>query len=182
MQLPLQITFHGLPHSDALEVQIRDKVAKLEEFHPAMTSCRVVVEEQRRHQQQGRLFNVRIHMRVPKHEFAVNRDHEDDVYLAVREAFDAAKRLLEDDIRLARGDVKIHDVPLYGHIARLELDKGHGYIETPEGDEVYFSRENVASPPFEHLEVGAEVSFLVEAGNNTLLARCVTSSRRRSGG
>jgi ribosome-associated translation inhibitor RaiA/cold shock CspA family protein len=182
MQTPLQITFHGLPRSDALEAKIREKAAKLEEFHPAIISCRVVVEEQRRHHHQGRQFVVRIDVRVPGHEFDVTRDHNEDVYVALRDAFDASKRVLEDDIRMRRGDVKTHDIPLHGRIARLDMDQGHGYIETDEGGEVYFSRENVANPPFEHLEVGSEVEFLLEPGKNTMLARRVTARKHRFGG
>ncbi|MBS1188852.1 MAG: putative sigma 54 modulation protein/ribosomal protein [Rhodocyclaceae bacterium] len=182
MQIPLQITFHDLPHSDALEAKIREKAAKLEAFYPRINSCRVIVEEQRRHQHQGKLFNVRIDLKVPGHELAVNRDHEEDVFVALRGAFDAAKRLLEDTVRLQRGDVKAHDAPLHGRIARIDMDLGHGYIETPDGTEVYFSRANVASPEFEHLEVGAEVQFLLEPGKNTLLAKRVTAGKHSFGG
>lgn len=108
MQTPLQITFHGLARSAALEARIREKAAKLEEFHPAITSCRVTVEELGRRQQQGRQFNVRIDLHVPGHEIVANRDHDEDVYVALRDAFEAATRLLEDDIRRLRGEVKNH--------------------------------------------------------------------------
>jgi ribosomal subunit interface protein len=111
MQVPLQITTRDLPHSDALEAHIRDKVAKLEEFHPRITSCRVAVENLGRHHQQGRQFRVRVDLRVPGKEIVVNRDHSEDVYVALRDAFDSVKRQLEETVRLKRGDVKAHDVP-----------------------------------------------------------------------
>lgn len=180
MQLPLQIVFRGLAQSDAIEAKIREKAAKLETFHHRIMSCHVVVEHERRQRHQDNRFNVRIDLHVPGREFAVNRDHHDDVYVALRDAFDAAKRLLEEDIRLQRREVKHHEVPLHGRITRL--NGSHGYIQTPAGEEIYFSRENVADPSFERLEVGAEVQFLLEPGNNTLLAKRVSAGKHRFGG
>ena len=44
MQKPLQITFKDLEHSDTLEALVRERVERLERFHPAIIGCRVVVE------------------------------------------------------------------------------------------------------------------------------------------
>lgn len=181
MQSPLRITYRGLPTSEALEAKIREKAAKLEGFHPSITSCHVTVEEEGRHHHQGKLFKVRIDLHVPGHDWAVNRDHDEDVFVAVRDAFDAARRVLEDDVREQRGAVKVHETPSHGRIARLDIDGGHGYIETADGEEAYFSRENVVHPPFEHLEVGSEVEFLLEPGKNRLLARRVSVGKHGGG-
>jgi len=108
MQTPLQITVRGTDHSEALETHIRDKVDKLEEFFDQITSCHVVVELPHKHHQQGKQFNVRIDIGVPGSEIVVNRDHAEDVYVALRDAFDAAKRQIEDYSRKIRGDVKTH--------------------------------------------------------------------------
>ncbi len=108
MQIPLQITIRGIEHSDALETHIRDKAEKLDEFYDRIMSCRVVVEVPHKHRQQGKQFTVRIDIGVPGSEIAVNRDHAEDVYVALRDAFDAAKRQLEDYARKIRGDVKTH--------------------------------------------------------------------------
>ena len=96
MQIPLQITVRHMASSDALEARIRDQAAKLEEFHPDLTSCRVTVEEFARHQQQGRQFRVSIEAHVPQHGIAATRDHHEDVYVALRDAFDAARRQLQE--------------------------------------------------------------------------------------
>lgn len=114
MQIPLQITYRDMERSDALDARIRDKAAKLEEFHPHVVSGHVVVEERHRHHQQGKQFTVSIDLRVPGHEVVVNRDHHEDVYVAVRDAFDAAARKLEEIARLQRGDVKTHELPQRG--------------------------------------------------------------------
>src|SRR5450759_3539226 len=108
MQIPLQITIRDMEHSDALETHIRDKADKLNEFFDRIMSCRVVVEMPHKHHQQGKQFNVRIDIGVPGSEIVVNRDHAEDVYVALRDAFDAAKRQLEDYARKMRGDIKTH--------------------------------------------------------------------------
>jgi ribosomal subunit interface protein len=108
MQIPPQITIRDMEHSDALETHIRDKVNKLDEFFDRIMSCRVVVEMPHKHHHQGKHFNVRLDIGVPGSELVVNRDHAEDVYVALRDAFDAAKRQLEDYARKMRGDVKTH--------------------------------------------------------------------------
>ena len=109
MQIPPQITIRDMEHSDALETHIRDKVNKLDEFFDRIMSCRVVVEMPHKHHHQGKHFNVRLDIGVPGSELVVNRDHAEDVYIALRDAFDAAKRQLEDYARKIRGDVKTHE-------------------------------------------------------------------------
>ena len=109
MQIPMQITIRDMEHSEALEAKIREKANKLDEFFNHIMSCRVVVEMPHKHHQQGKQFNVRIDIGVPGNEIVVNRDHSEDVYIALRDAFDAAKRQLEDFARKIRGDVKTPD-------------------------------------------------------------------------
>lgn len=109
MQIPLQITIRDVEHSDALEAHIREKAKKLDEFFSHIMSCRVVVEVPHKHHRQGKQYNVRIDIGVAGGEIAVNRDHAEDVYVALRDAFDVAKRQLEDYARKLRGDVKTHE-------------------------------------------------------------------------
>jgi ribosomal subunit interface protein len=109
MQIPLQITVRHMAHSVALDARIREDATKLEEFYRGIIGCHVVVEEQGRHQQQGRWFNVRIALRVPGHELIVNRDHDEDVYVALRDAFASLTRRLEDVARRQHGQVKAHE-------------------------------------------------------------------------
>lgn len=174
MQVPLQITIRNIQHSEALESHIREKAAKLEEFHPRITSCRVTVEEFRKHHQQGRQLQVRIDVRVPQHEIAATRDHHEDVYVALRDAFDAVKRQLEEVVRESRGDVKQHALPQHGKVARVFADEGYGFIETADGRELYFSRENVVHPVFEHLAPGTAVQFIEEAADSGPQAKRVS--------
>lgn len=174
MQIPLKITLRHMSQSEALEARIRTKVAKLEEFHPNVTGCTVTIEEQRRHQQQGRWFNVRVVVRVPDHEIVVNRDHDEDPYVALRDAFDAVKRRLEDFARLQR-EVKTHPELLRGAVARLFADEDYGFIATDDGNEYYFSRENVIEPSFDQLQKGMQVQFIPEPAAEGMQAKRVTA-------
>ena len=114
MQLPPQITFHNLEPSTAIEGVVREKIAKLEEFCDRITGCRVVVEIPHRHHEHGNLYQVRIDLTVPGEEIVVNREappHTQyrDVHVAIRDAFDAARRKLEEYVRRRRYDVKTHE-------------------------------------------------------------------------
>ena len=162
MQLPVQITYRGMPSSAAIEDAVRDRVAKLEQFHPRIMSCRVVVEQPGKHKRQGKEFVVHVDLKVPGGEIAVNRDHHEDVYVALRDAFDAARRKLEDTAREKRGDVKHHELTQSGKVVRLVAGEGYGFIGTPDGRELYFSSENVVTPSFDRLTPGTEVHFIEE--------------------
>jgi len=99
MKTPLQITFRDVPHSEALDTHIREKAQKLEQVFGDIMSCRVVVEQPARHHQQGKLFNIHIDLGVPGLEIVVDKQANEDVYIALRDAFDAARRQLEDYAR-----------------------------------------------------------------------------------
>jgi ribosomal subunit interface protein len=122
MQIPLQITMRDMERSDALEAAIHAHAAKLEQFHSRITRCRVTVEQLHRHHQQGRHFSVKFEMRIPGREIVATREHDEDVYLALRDAFDAAKRQLEDAARELRGEVKVHAPAIDGTVARQQIE------------------------------------------------------------
>lgn len=123
MKLPLQIVMRDMPHSDALETDIRGRADKLDQFYPDIMSCRVTLEMPGKHKQQGRDFNARIDITVPGGEIVVNREHGEDVYVVLRDAFDAARRKLEDYARKQRGDVKTHAPAGQGGMARAEAEE-----------------------------------------------------------
>jgi len=180
MQTPLQITFRNMPRSDAVEARIRDKAAKLEKFHPRMMSCHVVVEERDRHHHQGKQFTVHLDIRVPGHELVIDRDHHEDIYVALRDAFNAAGRKLEEVVRTDRSDVKAHAMPQHGKIARLFPGEGYGFIETADGRELYFSSDNVAEPAFARLKTGVAVQFVEDvSGEGRQHATRVSAGKHR---
>ena len=104
---PVQVVFHGVERSGAVEEHVRDMVAKLERLHPQVTGCRVTIGLPHQHQRQGKLFDVHVELGVPGKELVVNRAlGQEDMYAALRDAFDAAKRQLDDHARAQRGEVK----------------------------------------------------------------------------
>ena len=108
MQIPLQISLHGIEHSDALYNSIREKAEKLDHYYERIMNCRVVLELAGRHKRHGKQFVVRIDLKVPGDEIVITHQHDEDLKIALRDAFDAARRRLEDYARNQRGDVKQH--------------------------------------------------------------------------
>jgi ribosomal subunit interface protein len=170
MQIPLQITFQNMDASAAVEAKIREKAEKLDRFHEHIMSCRVVVEPIGQHHHQGILYQVRIDITVPGAEIVVSRDsgqnhaHE-DVYVAIRDAFHAARRQLEDQLGRLKRKVKNHETPPHGRISEYHPQEGYGKIRTPDGREVYFHANSVLNQGFEQLDVGSEVRFVEENGD-----------------
>lgn len=169
MQIPLQITFRGFPHSDAIEANIREKAEKLDRFYRRIMGCRVMVEAKHHHRHKGNLYHVRIDITTPQKELVVSREHHDDhahedVYVAIRDAFNAATRQLEDYARTQRGDIKTHAPQVHGTVIKLAPEEDHGYIQTSNGREIYFHRSSVSGAGFDALKIGSEVQFSEEEG------------------
>ena len=107
MQAPLDVRFHNLAPSPMVEVAIRDNFQKIENLAPELVSCRVTIDSPHRHQEQGKLFAVTIDLRFAGGEIVASRHpsaqrgHE-DAYVAVLAAFDAARRQLEERMRIRR--------------------------------------------------------------------------------
>jgi ribosomal subunit interface protein len=106
MQTPLQVTFRDVPPSEAVETRVREKADKLGRYYDRIMGCHVVIEMSQRHKHQGKLHSVRIDLTVPGAELVANNAEHEDVYVAVRDAFDAITRQLEDYARRQRGEVK----------------------------------------------------------------------------
>ncbi len=179
MKLPLQVTFRNIPSSAAIEANINEKAAKLDRFYDRIMSCRVVVDSIQRRQRQGKLYGVRIDITVPRKELAVTREENEDVYVAIRDAFDSACRRLEEHARRERHDVKIHQGPQSGRIIRLFPDEHYGFIETADEREVYFHQNSVLNGDFGGLKVGTEVSFIEEQGTEGPQAARVSIGKRQ---
>lgn len=170
MKLPLQITFRNMEPSEAVAARITKKTQKLEHFCNQIISCRVVFEAQHQHHHHGNLFHVRIDITVPDREIVISRDpgqhhaHE-DAYVAIRDAFNAARRQLESYNQKRQQHVKTHVPPLVGRVTELYPEKGYGRIETADGRLIYFHRNSVLHNDFEQLDIGSEVRFDQEAGD-----------------
>lgn len=171
MPIPLQISFHNLDRSDAVERAIEERIAKLEQFSQDIMRCRVTVEAPHKHHAKGNIYHVVIDIHLPGTEIVVNRDRSknhahEDVYVAIRDAVNAAHRQLQDYVRVRRGKVKAHEpAQTYARISEIHPDRDFGRIETPDGRSVYFHRNSVIDAAFDKLEPGMEVRFAEEEGD-----------------
>jgi cold shock CspA family protein/ribosome-associated translation inhibitor RaiA len=207
MEIPLQITFRNMPPSPAIEENIREKAMKLDSYCDRIMACRVVVEAPHRHHHKGKAYQVRIDLTVPGGELVINRapkrlsatklvepevaekdlaeSHEpskhaahEDVYVTIRDAFNSAARKLQDYSRKRRGKVKVHGPAPLARVTKLFPEEAYGFLETPDGREIYFHKNSVLQPGFEQLEVGAEVHFAEEIGEKGPQATTVRLSAR----
>jgi cold shock CspA family protein len=161
---PLQIAFRNIDPSPAIETKVRAAARKLARFHSRITACRVVVSAPEKQHHRERLFMVRISLAVPGGTIWINRGSHlklahTDVYVAIRDAFDAAVRRLEDFVRRHESKVKHHEPEPHGVVSMMNRDEGYGFIATPTGDEVYFHRTSVVNDAFKRLKSGAKVRF-----------------------
>ncbi len=106
--VPLEIAFHQIEASEALEARIREKAKVLERFGGRITGCRVVIEKDHKAHTKGNLYAVKIHISMPGKELVVDRAHNkdhahEDVYVALRDAFNAAVRQIETYTGSRRG-------------------------------------------------------------------------------
>lgn len=179
MELPLQITTRNLSLSDAAEEAIRDKAGKLDTFYDRIISCRVLVEVPHRHKNHGMLYDLHIYISVPGNEIVVKREANEDLYVAIRNAFEAAKRQLKDHSQRQRGDVKKHEgntVAPQGVISKLFPRDDYGFIDTSDGREIYFHRNSVKAGGFDKLATGIEVNFVEEQGDEGPQASVVVAT------
>lgn len=113
-KLEPEITFRNMEPSDAIEARIAEKVVWLTKRHDRLTHVRVTVEVPHRNHHKGVIFHVKIVLGVPgKPDLVINHEPEadhahEDVYVAIRDAFDAARRRLDDadDTRTGRSKVQ----------------------------------------------------------------------------
>ena len=169
MQVPLDIEFEGIDPSDAIKTTVREHMDKLEQFYDRIIAGRVVIAKPHQSHNKGNIYSVHIHLALPGGgDIVVNRDPGDrnaheDLNVAMRDSFDAARRQLQDIARRRQGHVKEHEVPPHGVIATLVNE--HGFIASSDGREIYFHRNAVEDNGFDALETGQEVRFAEEIGN-----------------
>jgi cold shock CspA family protein/ribosome-associated translation inhibitor RaiA len=173
MQIPVEIQFRDIERSEAVEVRVRDWVDKLDRVFDRIMRCEVVIGDPHRHHHKGHQFYVRVRLTVPGTEIVSSHSPGDDgahedVYVAVRDAFLATKRQLEDYVRknLHRGDIKRNgNGAPHGRVTFLDVEKEWGWIEPDDGRRIYFHRNSVLGG-MDNVNVGDEVRFSEEMGND----------------
>ena len=185
MEVPLQITLRRFSPSEAVETAVREKAQKLAEFCDDIMNCRVMVELPHRHNHKGKLYHIRIYLTLPHEQIVVKRDprqntaHE-DIYVAIRDAFDAAQRQLQDYVRRRRGNVKRRPIPQPATVFMIFPAQDYGLLRTVDGRDVYFHRNSLVGMDFEHLDPGTEVHYVEEQGNEGPQAVSVALSKHHA--
>lgn len=180
MQVEPQIAFKGMDPIPHVEARIRERIARLEQFHGRMTSCRVVLQPKHQRGQKGHIYHVRLDIMVPGGEIVVNREPEmnhahEDVLVAIRDAFNAAERRIEDHVRkLEPRLTKEHAEKLRGTVDRVFAQEGYGFIAADDGREFYFERDSVTGDGWRGLDVGSQVRFSEMIGEKGPFAVAVT--------
>lgn len=187
MRLTPSVTFRGVRRTAALKTEVAERIEKLETYYRAIMGCRVLVELVHRHREAGNHCHVRIDLTVPGDELVVthqaglhatakdmaarrlSKSSEPDperkhARVAIHEAFDIARRQLQDYARRQRGMVKAAATASRGRVAQLFAVEGYGFIEAEDGHDVYFQKSSVLADAFTRLSVGASVSFVEEPG------------------
>jgi ribosomal subunit interface protein len=179
MKHPLQITVRNMSLSDAAKAAIHEKAAKLDAVDERIIGCRVLVELPHKHHHQGALYNVRIDLTVPGAELVVKREPHEDLYVAIRDAFDAARRQLRERRKQTLNDVVPREAPQpEARVTRIFPIEGYGFLETADGREIYFHRNSVVHDGFNHLEVGAHVRYVEAEGEKGPQASTVVVTSR----
>ncbi|TNE37104.1 MAG: HPF/RaiA family ribosome-associated protein [Alphaproteobacteria bacterium] len=167
----LQIVFEGFPPSDAVRARVQQEAEKLDQFFERIHGCRVVICESNKRKTHGNLFDVTVHLSMPdgrdihiNHNPSLDHAHE-DVYVAIRDAFRAARRKLQDEARKMRGNIKQHDAGETGEITSLVAEKEYGFIRASDGREIYFDHRTVTGATFGDLKVGQRVAFVASNGS-----------------
>lgn len=180
MKYPLQTQFRGMEPSDFISNDIWDHAEKLERFYDRIMSCHVIVSAPHHHKHQGKVYHVQVRIHFPGGDINVTTEPEqnaahEDVYVAIRDVFDAVRRRLEDFVRRQRGVAKERHVPAHGKVVRIFPNEDCGFINTPDNREIYFHKNSVLNNEFDQLKIGDEVRFSEESGEK---GPQVTSMRR----
>ncbi len=181
MQIEPRVSFKNTEHNDRIEAHVLEKIVELERFHPRIVGCHVVIGAPHRQHITGTLYDIRIDLSVPGKDIVIARDagkdhaHE-DVNVAIRDAFDAARRKLEDRVRLmSPHHRKFHAEPLHGRIDRIFAAEGYGFIESEFGEDVYFQEDSLTRSIWDQIAVGGRVRFKQLDGEKGPYATHVTA-------
>lgn len=171
MELPLEISFRNLPHSEEIKALLAERARKLDEFCDHIISCRVAVEKTQKHQEKGNPFRVRIELTVPpRHDIVIKRepskgDMHESLETVIRKAFDSLEVKLGRLVDQQEGRIKEHPhKQANALVGKLYPQEGYGFLESIDGREIYFHKNSVANNAFERLKKGTGVHYVETEG------------------
>jgi len=177
MQTPVEIDFQGLQATERLRSCVSRNISTLEQRFGRITACRVTIRGPSERHRKGGAFDVSIRLSLPQgREVDIGRSegHPEiaetdnrllDPVVAVNDAFKRARRRLQDHARRMQGHVKTHDGPPIATVARFDDAAGFGFLETPDGREVYFHKNSILDGGVRWVAPGTRVTFFEEMGD-----------------
>lgn len=186
VETPAEITFRDIDHSDAVESRVRERVAKLETMSDEIIGCQVRVRAPH-NKHKGTEYVIDINVQMPGTALHIDRrpgdDHaHTDIYVAIRDAFNAMERQLRKWQDQHKGRPHIHATPLQGRVTLLNGRTDSGQISTTDGRLIYFHRNSVTDKGYDNLQEGDTVELNVDSkdadkGPHASFVRPVSSLR-----
>jgi len=180
MQTAPEIDFQGTAASPEIRDAIDRRIAELEQRCGRLTACRIVVKAPGERHHKGGLYDVHIRLALPDgREVNVARtppkdERHSDLTFALDDAFRHARRQLQDQVRRMQGSVKQHKSEPIGTVVRIDPSGEFGFLETSDGQEIYFHRNSVVDGGWSRLAVGSRVTFSEELGEKGAQATTLT--------
>jgi cold shock CspA family protein len=170
METLAEVDFRDMVPLPEVREEVARHIEQLERRFGRIIACRVVVKGPGHHHQTGGLYEVNIRLALP-HSKDVNVEHTvgtderyADIHFALSNAFKRARRQLQDRVRRLQHQVKHHEPAPMGKVARIDSSEEFGFIETPDGRELYFHRNSVLNDVFARLKPGTAVTYAEEEG------------------
>jgi cold shock CspA family protein/ribosome-associated translation inhibitor RaiA len=174
MKIPPEITYRNLQKTEVIDTLIHEKIAKLEHICNYINSCYIAVEKIHDRPRSGSPYRVRIDITVPPgHEIVAQSNPATGILYepleaVIREAFDAARQQLLKLTERQRKSVqaKSHEPAPENTalVTKLFREQGYGFLQSLDGEEIYFHCNSVLHDEFERLEIGTSVHFSSEMG------------------
>jgi len=100
MSNEFQIVFHNIDQSDALTECVQKRIDKLRRFSSEIIGGRVVLDSPHNNLHKGKVYSVAIEIQTRGKPVVVTQEQHDnhaheDLYVAIRDAFNAAERQLK---------------------------------------------------------------------------------------
>lgn len=162
---PLELEDEGVIITPEARRYLFERLARVDSFASGIMSGRVRVESVEGHHRKGGPYRVAVKLELPGHTISVTRQEATDLHVAIRTAFDAVYRQLEDVVRRRHDRLMPRaDDRHFGFVARIFPDAGYGFIEGEDGREIYFHRNAVLHGAFDELWRGSPVRYAEEIG------------------
>ena len=185
METRPEIDFQGMEPSPPIRVDVARHVAQLEDRFGRITACRVVIKGPGQHHRNGGPYEIHIHLTLPHSkdvsvaQTAQKDERHADINFALNDAFKRARRQLQDRVKRLQREVKHHEPAPAGKVARIDPSGEFGFIETPDGREIYFHRNSVLNDTFGRLKTGTPVAYAEEQGEKGPQASTVRPMGKR---